>query len=569
MSPRPPSLLSRLLAVGTPVFYSPARFWAFLGLGLLLALLLGINALNVCNSFVARDLMTALAGRNVNRFYMLAAVLVGVFAASTLVEVTSRFVEQRLGLAWRDWLTHRLLDRYLADRSYIRLGQRGDVDNPDQRISEDVRSFTQMSLSFFILLLNATLTVIAFAGVLWSITPWLLVAAVGYATAGSLGAIFFGRHLVGLDNTQLRREADFRFALGRLREQAAAVAQSGGEETERQSLNRKIAEVIDNFRRIIAVNRSLGYFTTGYNYLTQIIPAAIVAPLYVSGSVDFGAVPQAAMAFSQALGAFSLIISQFQQLSSYAAVTQRLGAMWEATAPDTPEPAKEPTPGPGIEQAAGRRSVAYEGLTLRTPEGRVLVHNLTLQFPEGKRVAVVGPAASGKTALAMATAGLWRAGDGRVILPTDALFVPERPRLAPGTLREALAYGPGLITRSDDELREALREAGLASLAASPDGLDAERDWADVLSAGEQRALAAARILIARPPVVFLDGPVPDRLYRALMRRGVPFITLGCTPELLRHHDFRLTLRGDGCWTFGPAGCEDADQPTGQELVAP
>src|SRR5262249_5222385 len=174
-------------------------------------------------------------------------------------------------------------------------------------------------------------TLVAFAGVLWMISPWLFLTAVVYAFVGTFGTILLGSRLVPLDNLQLRKEADFRFALGRVREHAAAVAQLGGEEAEKARLRDRLLAVVANFEDIIDVTRALGFFTTGYNYLTQIVPAMVVAPLYVTGQVEFGTITQSAMAFTQVLGAFSLIVTQFQQVSTFAATVGRLGPMWEAT----------------------------------------------------------------------------------------------------------------------------------------------------------------------------------------------------------------------------------------------
>jgi putative ATP-binding cassette transporter len=360
MRDTPPSLWSRLVGVGLPFFRSEDRARAVGGLILLLAGLLAVNGLNVVNSYVGRDLFSALAGRHAADFYRCAGFLACVFAASTTVEVLNRYVEQRLGLRWREWLTRRLIDRYLADRTYQRLGCREDIDNPDQRITEDVRTFTQMTLSFLILLVNGLLTLTAFAGVLWAISPWLFLSAAAYAFIGTFGTILLGRRLVPLDNQQLRKEADFRYALGRVREHAAAVAQLGSEETEKERLGGRLAGVVANYRDIIDVTRTLGFFTTGYNYLTQIVPALVVAPLYISGRVEFGTITQSAMAFTQVLGAFSLIVTQFQQVSQFAAVVGRLGPLWEATEPEAPlaevpvpVAAPFPMPLPAVETVPG------------------------------------------------------------------------------------------------------------------------------------------------------------------------------------------------------------------------
>jgi len=310
---------------------------------LIFALLLVISGLNVLNSYVGRDFMTALEKRRLRDFYVLAVALTGVFAASTGIQVIAAYVQQRLALLWRDVLTRQLLERYMAGRTYHRLGARDDIDNPDQRITEDASAFTSTSLGFLVLLANAAFTIVAFVGVLWLITPWLVLAAIAYAAAGSLGTVVLGHSLVSLNNRQQQREADFRYALGRVRAHAASLARDGGEGPELTRLGGFLAALVENTRRIIGVNLNLGLFTTGYNYLPQIIPAAIVAPLYIRGDVEFGTVTQAAMAFSHALGAFSLCVTQFQQISNYAAVVNRLSELWEATEPPPP-PVEQPAP---------------------------------------------------------------------------------------------------------------------------------------------------------------------------------------------------------------------------------
>jgi vitamin B12/bleomycin/antimicrobial peptide transport system ATP-binding/permease protein len=560
------TLWSRLVAVALPFFRSEVRGRALLALGLLVGLLLAINGLNVVNSYVGRDFMSALAVRQLGRFYALAGAWTGVFAASTLVEVLARYTQDRLGLLWRDWLTGRLLDRYVADRAFHRLEGRPDLDNPDQRISQDVATFTASTLGFLVLGFNALLTLLAFAGVLWSITPWLLLTAVLYATAGTAGTVLLGRRLVPLNNLQLQKEADFRFALGRVREHAEAVAQLASERAERARLGGRLKALVDNFREIIRVNRNLGFFTTGYNYLPQIIPVVVAAPLYMRGQVEFGTVTQAAMAFNQVLGAFSLIVTQFQQLSAFAAVVRRLGTLWEAT---ESAPAPAAPAGPAVEDVPDGRAVAYQGLTLRTPkDGRPLVRDLSLEVPEGKRVLVTGPDAEGRAALFQATAGLWEGGQGRVVRPgrPDGLrFLRRRPPAVPGRLRDLLLYGLDGDGIPDDRLRDVLRQVGLETLAEQPGGLDAERDWPNVLSDGERQALAFARLLLANPrfacvdcPAGVLDAPQVERIYAALAGTSITYISVGDDPALAKYHDLWLILAEDGTWRVEPAGAAPA-----------
>ncbi len=325
------SLLSPLLAVGLPVFRSELRRRALGATILLASLLLLICGLNVASNYVTGAFMTALANREERRFYVLAGALVLVFGGATTATAFARYIEERLGLRWRDWLTRCFLGRYLHDHAYTRLVGRDDVDNPDQRISEDVKTFTTSTLSILILLFNAVLAIVSFSSVLCSITPWLFVASLGYACVGSLGIVILGHTLVGIDNAQFRKEADFRYALIRVREHAGVVAQMAGERDEKQHLGAKLAQLVTNYRKIVDINRNLAFFVNAYNYLTQLIPVAIVAPLYVRGKVEFGIVAQSTMAFAFTVNGFSLIVSQFQQLSSYAAVVRRLGALWKAT----------------------------------------------------------------------------------------------------------------------------------------------------------------------------------------------------------------------------------------------
>jgi putative ATP-binding cassette transporter len=319
--------------VGLPFYKSEARGRAVGGFVVLVGLLVTINGINVVNSYVGRDFMTALAERQGGRFFYYAGILAGVFGLATIVEVFARYAEQWLGLAWREWLTRRFLDRYLAGGAYVRLAGRADIDNPDERITEDVKSFTVTTLSIVVLLSNGLLTVLAFSGVLWLITPWLFVTAVCYALAGSLGTVLLGRRLIALENQQLHKEGDFRYALGRVREHGETDAADAGAGDREGGLDQRLERLVENFRTIIRVSRNLGFFTIAYKYMPQIIPAMVVAPLYIRGEVEFGVVTQAAMAFSQVQGAFSLLVTQFQEVTTYAAVVERLGTLWEATEP--------------------------------------------------------------------------------------------------------------------------------------------------------------------------------------------------------------------------------------------
>ncbi|HEY1068481.1 MAG TPA: SbmA/BacA-like family transporter [Pirellulales bacterium] len=330
------------LEIAKPFFFSEKRAYAFAALALLIVLLFSVNGVNVAASYIQQYFMTALSERRSSDFTYYAFLYVAMFGMATLVAVIYRFTEDTLGLAWRKWLTSHFIERYLSHQAYQKVGQRGDIDNPDQRISEDIRVFTSTTLSFVLIMVNATITICSFAGVLWGITPWLFFAAVGYALFGSLTTLFVGQTLTKLNVLQLKKEADFRYDLVKVRQKADAVDDEPDEVVEKSRLNTSLQAVYNNFTAIIAVNRNLGFFTTGYNYITQILPILIVAPLYMRGEVSFGVVTQATTAFIFALGAFSVFITEFQRISSFSAVVERLGALWEATTPpETPPDDKE------------------------------------------------------------------------------------------------------------------------------------------------------------------------------------------------------------------------------------
>ena len=291
-----------------------------------------------------------------------------------------------------------------------------------------MKAYTQTTLSFFILSLNSAITSVAFLGVLWSIRPLLVVVAVLYAAVGTTATLVLGGRLVRLNNLQLKKEADLRYDLIQVREAAETIATLGIERAIRARLRGRLAEVVRNTCSIIAVNRNLGFLTNGYNYLIQLVPLLIVAPLYLNGEVEFGVVTQSAMAFATVLGAFSLIVTQFDTLSTFAAVTDRLNTIAGAIELSLDLPA------PALELVEDDRRLAFETLTLWTPKDRhVLLHELSLSLAEGQSLLIVGSNASAKDALFTATAGVWEDGEGRIIRPhrDQIQFVPHRPLVDP------------------------------------------------------------------------------------------------------------------------------------------
>jgi len=529
--------------------------WRARGLfGLLIALLVAFNALNVLNSYVGRDFMTAISNRDSARFTRQAIAYLAVFGASTLVGAFYSFSEQRLGLLWREWLTRQLLGAYLHRRAYYRLSAAGVLTNPDERIAEDVKAFTATTLSFVLMLSNATVTVVAFSGVLWSISRTLFGIALLYAASGSALTVLFGRRLVWLSYNQLDKEADFRANLVHVQANAESIALLRREGRLGARLRRRLDDLMANMRRLIAVNRNLAFFTNGYNYLIQIIPALVVAPLFIRGEVEFGVITQSTMAFSVLLGALSLVVTQFQSISSFAAVIARLGSLADAL-----EGVRVPAAAP-LDVREDEARVAYEQLTLRSSgNDHVLVRDLSVSVPRGTRALIVGPNDAAKAALFRATAGIWENGSGRIVRPgLDAiLFLPERPYLPPGTLRDVLLPTGREGAIGDEQIATLLRELGLEGVLERMGGLDVERDWDNALSLGEQQLLSAARVVLAAPRFVFLERPRAtlgaahaDRVLSLLRERSITYLTLGDGGDRLDDHDFVLELADDGGWTW-------------------
>lgn len=536
------------------LFRSPHRSKASLLLVLLVGFLLAVNSLNVVNSYVGRDFISAIEHRDRHSFVLQAWLYIAVFAASTVVSVLYKFCEERLALLWRGWQTEQLLDHYLAHRAYFHMEQSGELQNPDQRIAEDVRNFTTSTLSFALMMLNAGFTVVAFSGVLLSISPRLFLVAVLYATAGSLIAVWVGRRLIGLNDRQLDCEADLRNELVQLRENAEAIAILHGESSVRQRLGQRLQQALANTRRMVAVNRNLGFFTNGYNYLIQIIPALLVAPMFLDGEVAFGVITQSAMAFSMLMGAFSLAVTQFTSISSYAAVTTRLAKLVEAI-----ERAAEP-PGTGIKLCEDDDHLMFQRLTLRMPEGRVLLRELDLTIPYGLRTLIASSSGHAKLALFKATAGLNVDGEGQIVRPESGtlLFVPDQPYLRKGKLRDLMVYG-STDPISDEAIHATLKLLNLDSMACSPAGLDVERDWTHVCGLSERARLVLARVLLARPRFVFLDRlstaldpALAEHSLQLLTQMGISYIVLGRPGDALQLFDAVLNIERDASWTWTP-----------------
>ncbi len=546
----------RLIKVAKPYWFSQDKAQARGLLLLLLLFMLAVNGLNVVINYVGGNFMTALSSKDVPTFWRMLFIYGGVFVVGTPIVVLYTFVQSKLGVRWRKWLTEHLLSKYLSNRAFYRLNQAGSVDNPDERLHQDVNSFCTTALSLLLVALSSVVTLISFAGILWSIYKPLCVVLLIYSIGGTLATIWLGRPLIGLNFNQLRKEADFRYSLVHLRKNVESVAFYQGEEQEGFQIRRRFAEAIHNFNALIGWQRNLGFLTTGYNYFVVIIPSMVIAPLYFAGKVKFGVITQADMAFTQVLTALSLIVTSFQDISSFVAVTNRLGSFVDGL--DQPEESEQGK----IVTSVDEGEINLDRVTVTTPDGRcMLAKEVNCQLKPGQGLLLIGASGTGKSSLLRALSGLWTSGSGLIVRPSlnRMMFLPQRPYMSLGTLRSQLLYPQANVEISDEKLLEILRHVNLGDLIENVDGLDAEHEWSEFLSQGEQQRLSFARILVHQPEYVVLDEATSgldtaneERLYKLLQSQAVTFVSVGHRSSLLKYHHLALELKGEGEWKVAP-----------------
>lgn len=576
-------LWQQFLEIAKPYWFSEEK-WRARGLLLLLVLLLlGQTEFNVLFNEQTGEFTSALAARDADRFWRSIKTCVVILLMAVPIYGFYYYVRDTLGIYWRQWITHHYLDSYLKNHAFYKLTANTEIDNPDQRIADDINTFTQRSLYFLLIILGELIQLIAFSSVLWSISTELVYFLVVYAIAGTLiTLIFFGKVLIGLNFNQLKREADFRFSLIRIRENAEAIALYRGETQESTHAKLKFHEAFTNYLKLIRWQLNLNLFQYTYNFMTIILPSAIIATRVISGELEVGRAIQAAGAFAAVLSAMAVIVDNFENLSKFIAGVNRLDAFSKTLS------------GAAIIKSAHQKTaniihlvedsrLSLENVTLQTPGSeRVLISNLTLAVNPGEGLLVVGASGVGKSSLLRAIAGLWNTGSGIIVRPKPEhmMFLPQHPYMILGNLRSQLLYpnlnganlnglnsntpnmnrpnkvGHGHDRKiSDDELYQLLNRVRLPHLAERSGGLGAVTDWAKVLSVGEQQRLAFARVLLTLPSYVILDEATSaldieneESLYRQLAETSATLVSISHRPTVLKFHTQVLELRGDGHW---------------------
>ncbi|RZJ12770.1 MAG: ABC transporter ATP-binding protein/permease [Rubrivivax sp.] len=562
-APNATSAWGRFIVVAKPYWTGDRKrvAWAVL-IGLVVLMLLDTQLAVLVNEQTG-ELTSALSARDEGRFWD--AVRKMLWVVGIAVPVYAIYYASRDAYAndWRRWLTHRFLDAYLGDRAYFRLN---GVDNPDQRIADDVNTFTGRSLNFLLILMGSAMQLVAFSTVLWALSKMLVGFLIAYALLGTVLSIgLFGRPLIRLNFWQLKREADFRFRLMRLRENAESIAFYRGEQQERHQLDQRLRAALLNTKKMIRAQFVLNLFQRSFSQLSLLVPFVVLAGQVLSGELEVGQAVQAGGAFAAVLSAVSVIVENFESLSRFVAGIDRLHVMAEKL--------QEAPPTAGIDLQPAQ-DLKLSNVTVKAPDGdRVFVKDLSLTVPAGESLLITGASGTGKSSLLRAIAGLWTQGAGTIDHPPheDVFFLPQRPYLQHGTLRSQLIYPSTHIDRDDEALLKVLDEVQLRHLADTDAGLDRKEDWEKLLSGGEQQRLAFARLLVHAPKVAILDEATSalddanqKRLYQRLTERGTTLISIAHRAAVSTFHKRVLQLTGGGRWklTKTPPLAEEAVVPS-------
>ncbi|MGF1591367.1 MAG: ABC transporter ATP-binding protein/permease [Pleurocapsa sp.] len=529
-------------------------------LALLFILLVAYTQLSVLLNQQQGLIISSLSAKEVDRFWNTIRTFFIILVIYVPLFAGFRYVQGILGNYWRKWLTNQFLNRYFSKRAFYELGNfNSDIDNPDQRISEDIKSFTIDALSFLLAIVSSVFQVAAFSIALWQISQILVYVLILYSLVGNLVVIgVYGKKLVKINFNQIEKEANFRFGLVRIRENSEAIAFYQGENQENQNLKRRFGEAFRNYNLLVLWQQIyLGLFTHAYDFFPYILPAIVIAPQVLSGELEVGKVTEAAGAFAIIFRSLNFIVERFQSLTAFAASVERLSTLKVYL--DNPKVIleKDILACPTISTIKQDR-LALQNLTLQTPNyQRTLVSDLSIDLPQGEGLLIMGASGCGKSSILRAISGLWNSGTGAIYRPdlSQIIFLPQKPYMILGTLRSQLIYPHDHLEISDHQLNHALEAVNLADLAERSGGFEVEKDWDEILSLGEQQRLAFARILINKPRYVVLDEATSAldlnneaSLYQHLLNSQTTFISVGHRSSLIKYHRWLLEIQEGEQW---------------------
>lgn len=555
-----------------PYFMTSEEKWSARGILLaIVAMNLTLVGLSVVLSFWRREFYNTLQDRDWKAFLELlflyrstpSGVLPGfceVAAVHIVLAVYSVYLNQLLQIRWRRWLTRQFLTEWLADRAYYNISLTADraavgTDNPDQRIAEDLRDFCQMTLSLSLDLLSNIVSLCSFVGILWGLSGaieafgipipgYMVWVALAYALVGSTLTHLIGRPLSILNFRQQRVEADFRYALMRIRENMESIALYRGEQEEGVTLRERFGRVIDNWRMIMGRTKMLNSLVNGYAQVAIIFPIVVAAPRYFAGSMQLGGLMQTVGAFGSVQNSMSWFVESYALIAQWRAVVERLATFHRAIVK-----ARAETHGGFMNSSTPDGSVRLQDVTMSLPDGTRLLDGADLTLTAGHSVVITGRTGSGKSTLFRVLAGIWPFGHGQVQVPAKSFFLPQRPYIPLGTLRHVITYPNAVDAFTDQEIAQALTDAGLPQLC---ERVAQDDNWPQRLSGGEQQRIALARALLAKPDWIFLDEATasldPDAeedLYRILKTRlpNTTLVSIAHRPSVAAFHDKRLVFK--------------------------
>ena len=556
-------LFSGLFLVGSASFFSlriqlkNRRWLHWLFLGIIVLMLLAVNGINAGIGFIARDLTNALVEKQEAGFYRILGIYACCFAVALPIRVSQIFFTYKLGIIWREWLSKSLVKDYMTNKAYYQLNpndeDQTDVDNPDQRITDDTRAFTGQSLTFTLGVFDALLTFSLNILILWTISRTLTFSLFGYAAFATSILLIAGKNLVKIDFDQLRYEADFRYGLVHIRDNAESIAFYSGENPEKNETERRLGEVVRNFNLLIIWRVIIDVMRRSINYAGNFFPYLIMAIPYFKGDIDYGRFIQASFAFSMVEGSLFFIVNQIEELAKFTAGIGRLEGFQSKV-----ESISQGNPKTESNEISNYSSILIKNADLSPPgSNKLIIKNLNLSINTNESLLVVGPSGCGKTSLLRMISGLWEPENGLIQKPKtgDLLFIPQKPYMILGSLREQLCYPTQVDKFSDDHLISVLNEVNLKSLSDRYPNLDIKQDWPRILSLGEQQRLAFARLLLNSPQFAVLDEATSaldidteKHLYNLLKKRELSIISVGHRPTLKDFHQNVLELNGKGNW---------------------
>nr|AAF17285.1 NosG [Nostoc sp. GSV224] len=537
---------------GQRAFSDVIRAWGMLIL--LILLIIAFVGVTAFNSFINRYIVDIILqekdySKFINIIYFYAAGLVLV----TLLLGFSRFVRKQIALDWYKWLNNQILDKYLSNRAYYKINFKTDIDNPDQRLSQEIEPITSNALNFSATFLEKVLEMITFAIIIWSISQQIAIALIIYTIMGNFIAVYLNQELNSINQAEIESKADYNYCLTHVRNHAESIAFFRGENQELNILERRFSKLIANIKRKIDWERNRDIFNRAYQVAIELFMLFILAPLYIKGEIDFGQVEQASVASFMFATALGELITAFGSSGNFSSYVERLAEFSSALEDVTKQPENVSTL-----KIAEENHLAFENVTLQTPNyEQVIVEDLSLSVQPGEGLLIVGPSGRGKSSLLRAIAGLWNAGTGRLVRPPleEVLFLPQRPYIILGTLREQLLYPNTSRQMTDAELKEVLQQVNLQNLLSRVDGFDTEVPWENILSIGEQQRLAFARLLITHPSFTILDEATSaldlqneGSLYQKLQSTKTTFISVGHRESLFDYHQWVLELSQDSSW---------------------